>query len=120
MKKLYSISTGVILFLGIGHTLVTPMFYPAFSEDALWFAGTGLALLFLGLLNWVAIRANMRWIYRCVVPANMIGGVFITAVAIRVPEIQAILAAVAVWTMTVTSIVAQTQSSTDIVEPVGG
>jgi hypothetical protein len=104
MKKLYSISTGIILFLGVGHTLLTPMFYPSFSVDALWFAGTGLALLFLGMLNWIAIRANLSWIYNFAIPANVIGGVFVTAVAVSVPEFQAILAAIAVWTTALTSI----------------
>ena len=120
MKKLFSVSTGVILFLGVGHTLLTPMFYPSFSDDALWFAGTGLSLFFLGLLNWVAIRAKVKWIYNFVVPANVIGGIFITAVAVPVPEIQAILAVIAIWTMAFTTIGARTQSRSNIMQSVKG
>lgn len=115
MKKVYSIATGIIVFLGVGHTVLTPMFYPAFSADALWFAGTGLALLFLGLLNWVAIRANLLWIYRFVIPANVIGGAFLTAVVAALPEIQAFLAVIAVWLMALASIFARAQTTSNLV-----
>ena len=55
MKSLYRSSTIVLLLLGIGHTLMTPVFYPEFTEEFLWFAGTGLGLLYLALLNIAAL-----------------------------------------------------------------
>ena len=110
MKKLYLISTGVILFLGIVHTLLTPLFYSEFSADMLWFMGTGLALAFSGLFNLVAARAKAQWIYAYVIPANIVLALFITAIVVALPEIQAYLSALAAWSMAVGSIFARTQS----------
>ena len=51
MKTVYKISSWVILVLGVGHISATPAFSPGFTADALWFAGTGLALVFLGFIS---------------------------------------------------------------------
>ena len=60
MRLFYRI-TAYSLSLGVIHTALTPLFYDRFSPDALWFAGTGLALVFLGLLNLVAERVWELW-----------------------------------------------------------
>ncbi len=43
--------TVLLIVLGICHTSFTPVFYITFDLNALWFAGTGLAFVFLGLIN---------------------------------------------------------------------
>jgi hypothetical protein len=43
--------TVFLIILGICHTSFTPVFYKVFDLNALWFAGTGLAFVFLGLIN---------------------------------------------------------------------
>jgi hypothetical protein len=43
--------TVLLIILGIFHTSFTPVFYKIFDLNALWFAGTGLAFVFLGLIN---------------------------------------------------------------------
>lgn len=43
--------TVLLIFLGICHTSFTAVFYRTFDLNALWFAGTGLAFVFLGLIN---------------------------------------------------------------------
>ena len=115
MKKLYLIATGVILFLGVGHTLLTPMFFSQFSADALWFAGTGLALVFLGFFNLAAARVQAQWIYTYVIPANIILAIYVTAIVAVLPEIQAYLGAFAAWIMAITSIFARSQSNPAII-----
>ena len=41
----------VAFALGVVHCALTPAIYRAFSLSALWFFGTGLALIFVGMLN---------------------------------------------------------------------
>ena len=43
--------TVLLIILGIFHTSFTPVFYKVIDLNALWFAGTGLAFVFLGLIN---------------------------------------------------------------------
>ena len=51
MKTLHKISSVLLVALGVVHTALTPVFYGKFSHNALWFAGSGLAMIFVGLLN---------------------------------------------------------------------
>jgi hypothetical protein len=56
MKIVHRISAYILVGLGLIHTLATPFFYSGFTEDALWFAATGLGLIFLALLNLEVIQ----------------------------------------------------------------
>ena len=51
MRIFYKIVTGLIIALGSLHSTLTFVFYKEFSPRALWFFGTGLALVMLGFLN---------------------------------------------------------------------
>lgn len=51
IRLLQKISTFIIIAIGVIHTSMTPVFYDHLSEAAFWFAGTGLAAIFIGLLN---------------------------------------------------------------------
>ena len=51
LKTLHKISSALLTALGVVHTALTPVFYGRFSQGALWFAGSGLAIIFVGLLN---------------------------------------------------------------------
>ncbi len=62
-----------LLMLGIGHSALTPVFYKSFSQDAMWFFGTGLSLVFLGLLNIAASKLLNRWLLSMTLLANVIG-----------------------------------------------
>jgi hypothetical protein len=104
MKTIYSISAYLLVALGTGHTLLTPVFYPGFSADALWFAGTGLSLLFLGVLNIVAERLPDRGLHNLCVVANLIGTTFLILVTVTVPEFQAFMATLAAIIATAGSI----------------
>lgn len=107
MKVFYSISAYVLVALGTGHTLLTPVFYLNFSADALWFAGTGLSLLLLGVINIIAMRLQDRALGNICVAANLIGVVFLTLVLLAVPEVQALFAVLAALGAVVGSISTQ-------------
>jgi len=68
MKIIHKISSWIILVLGVGHTIATPFFYSGFTENALLFAGAGLGLVFLGLLNLEFIRNPTSAGFSCALP----------------------------------------------------
>lgn len=95
-----------ILTAGVVHTGLAPVFKPGGGEETLWFAGSGLALCFLGVINLLrrsptSSRVTRRW---CSL-ANIGGVVFLAMLArvLRKPHVYAVLAC-AGWT-TVCSIV---------------
>lgn len=63
----------LMMVQGAAHaTLGTPMVFDAVTQDAIWFAGSGLAMVFLGLLNvgpWDGASPGHR---RRVIAANTI------------------------------------------------
>jgi len=56
LKSLYKIATGLFTALGVVHVAYTPWVYDRFSLDAMWFVGSGMAIIFAGLLNVVLLR----------------------------------------------------------------
>ena len=55
MRILLVVSASICALLGLVHLGFTFVNYEALSPAAVWFAGTGLALLLLAALNWVAL-----------------------------------------------------------------
>jgi hypothetical protein len=51
MRTLHSICTYLLIALGVVHAALTPVFYGRLSPGAMWFAGSGLAMIFVGFLN---------------------------------------------------------------------
>jgi len=101
VKTVYQASVWALIGLGILHTLLTPLFYSSFSGDALWFAGTGVGLLFLGLFNLTVLRAPERVAFHLCLPANIIGFVYGILIVIVLPEPQAFLALLAFLGVTI-------------------
>jgi len=58
VKILYKIITGLIIALGLLHIGFTPFNYRSFDMDAMWFLGTGIAIILAGFLNLVVIRES--------------------------------------------------------------
>lgn len=56
MKILHKIVTALIIALGLLHIGFTPSNYGSFDMDAMWFLGTGVAIILAGFLNLVVIR----------------------------------------------------------------
>ncbi|MEI7645158.1 MAG: hypothetical protein WCJ55_12855 [Chloroflexales bacterium] len=77
---------------GVGHILFTPIYYR--DKDAMnqvWFAGSGLALVFLGMLNIARVRgdATARGFSKA---ANPAGALFLGALAAQLREPQTFVA----------------------------
>jgi hypothetical protein len=104
MRQFYRISA-YFLLLGLIHTALTPVFYREFSEDALWFAGTGLALVFLSLLNIAAERVCEPWILNMSIGANLTGCIYSLLIVIALPEFQAFVSLLIFLAVTIGSIV---------------
>lgn len=60
LSKVYTIIAIVIVGLGGAHALITFIDYTELSEEAVWFAGSGLALITIGLFNYTVIRTRAR------------------------------------------------------------
>jgi hypothetical protein len=56
VKTLHKIATALIIALGLLHIGFTPFNYRSFDMDAMWFLGTGMAIILAGFLNLVVIR----------------------------------------------------------------
>lgn len=51
LKTINYIAAAILIFLGVAHTVLTPIFYKVFDLNSLWFAGAGLGFVFLGAIN---------------------------------------------------------------------
>ena len=56
MRTLHKICTGLIIALGLLHVLFTAHDYDKFTLRAIWFLGTGVAIILAGFLNVVLMR----------------------------------------------------------------
>jgi len=56
VKLSYKIITGLIIALGCLHIGFTPFNYSRFDTGAMWFVGTGVAIILAGFLNVAVIR----------------------------------------------------------------
>lgn len=88
MLTFYKIVSYLVVITGAIHTIMTPVFYSTFSIDTVWFAGTGLSLVFLGLLNLSAINAGISTIFTICIAANIICTIYsiIIVIALREPQ----------------------------------
>ena len=60
-SKIHTILSFIIILLGILHiSFVFPI--EEFNTDTLWFLGTGVAIIFSGLINLIAIRFSEKFI----------------------------------------------------------
>ena len=76
--------------LGVGHTLLTPLFarrQPRLQQ--LWFAGSGLALVFLALLNLARVQTDDRTVRRLCQLANPLGTLYLALLVRDLAEPQA-------------------------------
>jgi hypothetical protein len=106
MRLLYRIAS-YLLLIGVIHTALTPAFYDGLTLDALWFAGTGLALVFLSLLNIVAERAFEPWMLNLCIVANLAGLVHSVLIVTQLSEIQAVVGLLIFIAATVGSVCAR-------------
>lgn len=94
MDKSYKITVYLLITLGVIHSGFTPLFYNALNADALWFFGTGLSYIFIGLYNLAAIKVKIRSISHIAIILNFIGTVFTIFITYVLQEPQAYAALV--------------------------
>jgi hypothetical protein len=105
LKTVHKISAWLLVALGTVHTGLTPIFYGRFTLNALWFAGSGLAMLFLGFLNITLGRAAGRDRMVCVLChiANLLCTIFGMMIVMLDMEPQVIFGMLLIVILTVTA-----------------
>jgi hypothetical protein len=101
-KKLDLIAAILLVFLGSGHLIMTPVLAPQFQMNPADFAAIGLAFLYLGLLNIIRnISAGKRPGVICII-ANLLGIAWLCFSTIQTGkiELQGILPFVALCYLT--------------------
>lgn len=81
--------------MGAGHILLAPIYYRHESaQNQAWFAGSGLALALLGMLNLARVRGDDATVRAMSKVANPAGTIFLATVAaiLREPQTFAALA----------------------------
>lgn len=92
MNTIDKVSVVALTLLGFTQLLLTPLFYDAFTQDAVWFFGSGLALVFLGFLNLARRISQQKSILVMVAITNTIAVLFTMAVVAVYTVPQAVLA----------------------------
>lgn len=102
LRRSDAVASSGILAAGVVHTSLTPVFKPQGGEEALWFAGSGLALCMVGALNLLRrapdASAQTRWACRS---ANVATTAYLLLVAraLRAPHVYLVLALVSLATV---------------------
>lgn len=96
MHKIYRIALYCLILLGIIHSVFTLFLYESLSADALWFFGTGLSYIFMGLYNLAALKVKTATISNMVVVLNFIGTIFTIAITYILKEPQTYVAMILV------------------------
>jgi hypothetical protein len=103
MRSLHTAVSSALVLIGVVHTVMTARYYEGLTPAAIWFAGAGLALVFLGLLNLVAARQKQRSLSLVCLVANLVGVAYGVAVVLTLPVLQAVAALVILASVTVTT-----------------
>ena len=90
-RKIDYIFTTFLIILGICHTALTPMFYKIFDLNALWFAGTGLAFMFLGLFNVSRLKTTEKFIKILCSVGNALAFIFCILIVMQLTQPQAFI-----------------------------
>jgi hypothetical protein len=92
MNKIDKVSVIALTLLGLTQLILTPIFYDALTQEAVWFLGSGLALLFLGFLNLARRISHHKAILVMSAIANMIGVLFIMGIVAVYTVPQSVIA----------------------------
>ncbi|MBS3807666.1 MAG: hypothetical protein KGY60_09200 [Bacteroidales bacterium] len=89
MRFAYKAAAYLLVFLGIVHIALTPLFFKQFGLDVLWFAGTGLGLVFLGNLNLVVMLSRRSGFHMMAITSNMMALLLMILILSMNPSPQA-------------------------------
>lgn len=94
-RRIHLTAAGILCLLATVHSVLTVLLYKTWSADAVWFLGTGLGLLLIGLLNWshVGLEPCRQPTARFVRWANWGFALFGIGAVIAVPAPQAFVIA---------------------------
>jgi len=89
MEKLYKITSIILVILGAVHAAFTPFFYHTINADSLWYLGTGLSYIFMGLYNLASIKVKITSIFNIAIILNFIATIFTIAITyiLRQPQL---------------------------------
>jgi hypothetical protein len=96
---------------GITHTALTFLFHPKGDEVALWFAGAGLALITLGLLNLARRAAPYSRVRQLSAAGNVAGIAYMLIVTAMLPAPHVMLVLGMLLIATIRSLVGSTPQS---------
>jgi hypothetical protein len=105
LSRIHKISSWLLVALGVVHTSLTPMFYGRLSPGAMWFAGAGLAMIFVGFLNIALARVagKDRVIAMLCYVANLTTVVFGVLIVVVDNEPQVIFGLILITLMSITA-----------------
>jgi drug/metabolite transporter superfamily protein YnfA len=87
MRRTQSALSYLVIALGVGQCLSTPMLFPRIEEPAAWFAAGGLSLMLVGALSRLQLRhMNVRGIATLSAAAAVIAALFWIALALGLPD----------------------------------
>ncbi len=95
LKLLYNSVACLMVALGLAHLFLTTLNYDALTLDAMWFAGSGLAIVFAGFLNLTLAAdsgANRRGFALCLATNLVVTLLFAGALAV-LPQPQVLVGA---------------------------
>ncbi|HRW63752.1 MAG TPA: hypothetical protein P5132_09700 [Bacteroidales bacterium] len=104
MLRSYKIACHALIILGIIHAVFTFFLYKTFTAETLWFFGTGLSYIFMGLYNLASIKVKIESIFSVAVVLNFIGTVFTIAITYILKEPQAFVALILVIYIFISSV----------------
>ena len=87
MKTADKIASWLLVVMGLIHIGVTPITHRHFDLEAIWFLGTGMAMLYVAALNFLRIYygAQVRALGRVAAIANALLLLLDIAIALQVP-----------------------------------
>jgi hypothetical protein len=92
MNKIDRASVLLLTILGFSQLILTPFFYNSFSQEAVWFFGAGLSLVFLGFLNLARRLAPHSGVVMMSAIANTIGVLFVMSIVAVYTAPQSVIA----------------------------
>lgn len=96
MIKSIKIAIYTLIILGVIQLAFTFVLYKSLNSNSIWFFGTGLMYVFMGLYNLAAIKVQFKSISYMAVILNFIGTVFTIAMSYILKEPLVVIAVVLV------------------------
>ena len=104
MRMVYKITAYLLVLFGIVYVALTPLFFRHFGLEVLWFAGTGLGLVFLGNMNLIVLLNRRSAFYMMVITSNVMALLLMVVILAMSPAPQAYIGLGLTLVITITSV----------------